>query len=159
MLAGIGVSFLESKQEIWEKDIAVNLYGTMNCAKAVIPGMVKRKYGKIINFSSITAKMGRPDSYTASKAGVSAFTRGLATEYGPSGINVNAIAPGNVRTNLFGDLGEGANQFFERMAARTPLRRIQTVEDIANVVAFLASDVSKNITGQCLQVDSGLVML
>jgi NAD(P)-dependent dehydrogenase (short-subunit alcohol dehydrogenase family) len=65
VLAGIGVSFLESKQEIWEKDIAVNLYGTMNCAKAVIPGMVKRKYGKIINFSSITAKMGRPDSYTA----------------------------------------------------------------------------------------------
>ena len=54
VLAGIGVSFLESKQEIWEKDISVNLYGTMNCAKAVIPGMVKRKYGKIINFSSIT---------------------------------------------------------------------------------------------------------
>ena len=149
---------MESKQEMWEKDIAVNLYGTMNCAKAVIPGMVEHKYGKIINFSSVAAKDSRADSYAASKAAVLAFTRGLATQFGPSGINVNAVAPGMVKTNFFGSLKDDDKRF-EIMAARLPLRRIQTVEDIANTVAFLASDVSKNITGQCIQVDSGRVML
>jgi 3-oxoacyl-[acyl-carrier protein] reductase len=158
LMAMIGVSFMESKPEMWEKDIAVNLYGTMNCAKAVIPGMVERKYGKIINFSSIAAKQGGPSSYSAAKAAILAFTRGLATQFGPSGINANAIAPGMVKTNLFGSLKEG-DQRFEKMAASLPLRRVQTVEDMANAVAFLASDVSKNITGQCLQVDSGRVML
>jgi 3-oxoacyl-[acyl-carrier protein] reductase len=155
-----GVPFLQSKQEMWEKDLAVNLYGTMNCAKAVIPGMVERKYGKIINFSSTAAKIGGPNSYTAAKAAIQAFTRGLATEFGPSGINVNAIAPDKVKTKFFAAVSkEIENQLFENAAARAPLRRNQTAEDIANAVAFLASDVSKNITGQCLQVDSGMVML
>ena len=155
----LGVSFMESKQEMWAINLAVNLYGTMNCAKAVIPGMVERKYGKIINFSSISAKMGRPSSYGAAKAAVLELTRGLATQLGPSGINVNAIAPGVVPTKFFSALGERANKLFEDMAALTPLRRNQTVDDMANAVAFLASDISKNITGQCIQVDSGLVML
>ena len=153
-----GVRFLESKQEIWDKDIAVNLYGTMNSAKAVIPGMVERKYGKIINFSSIAAKQGG-GSYAAAKAAVLAFTRGLATQLGPSGINVNAIAPGMVKTKFFAGIGEEVNRVFEDMATRVPLRRNQTVEDIANAVAFLSSDVSRNITGQCIQIDSGLIML
>jgi NAD(P)-dependent dehydrogenase (short-subunit alcohol dehydrogenase family) len=151
--------FMESKQENWEINLAVNLYGTMNCAKAVIPSMVEHKYGKIINFSSISAKMGWASSYGAAKAAVLAFTRGLATQYGPSGINVNAIAPGVVETRFFLALGERANKLFEDMAASTPLGRNQTVEDMANAVAFLASDVSRNITGQCLQVDSGRIML
>jgi 3-oxoacyl-[acyl-carrier protein] reductase len=155
------VSFLESKQEMWEKDLAVNLYGTMNCAKAVIPGMVERKYGKVINFSSMVAKLGTyVGSYSAAKAAILAFTRGLATQFGPSGINVNAVAPGMVRTKLFSGVSEEiVNQMFENTAIIAPLRRNQTVEDIANAVAFLASDVSKNITGQCLHVDSGMVML
>ena len=157
--AGIGVPFMESKEEIWQKDISVNLYGTMNCAKAVIPGMVERKYGKIINFSSIAAKSGYPSSYSSAKAAVLAFTRGLATQFGPSGINVNAIAPAVVKTKFFAGIGESANKMLENAAARAPLRTIQTVEDIANAVAFLASDVSKNITGQCLQVNSGSLML
>jgi NAD(P)-dependent dehydrogenase (short-subunit alcohol dehydrogenase family) len=156
-----GVPFLESKQEAWEKDLAVNLYGTMNCVKAVIPGMVEHKYGKIINFSSIVAKIGVDlTSYAAAKAGVSAFTRGLAVQYGPSGINVNAIAPGMVKTSFFAKWEEKPlDQLFAGVASMTPLRRNQTVEDIANAVAFLASDVSKNITGQVLHVDSGMVML
>ena len=158
--AGLGVPFMESKQAIWEKDLAINLYGTMNCAKAVIPGMVERKYGKIINFSSIGAKSGAPGSYSAAKAAVLAFTRGLATQFGPSGINVNAIAPGILKTKFFtGYTGERVSRMTEDMAARVPMRRIQTVQDIANATAFLASDVSRNITGQCLQVDSGLIML
>jgi 3-oxoacyl-[acyl-carrier protein] reductase len=145
---------------MWERDFAVNLFGTMNCAKAVVPGMVSRKYGKIINFSSTAAKMGAPNSYSAAKAAIQAFTRGLATEFGPSGINVNAIAPGMVRTKLFAAVSkEIENRLFENAAALTPLRRNQTIDDIANAVAFLASDLSKNITGQCLEVDSGMVML
>ena len=149
---------MESKREMWERDLGVNLYGTMNCAQAVIPSMIERKYGKIINFSSIAAKEGG-GSYASAKAAILAFTRGLATQFGPSGINVNAIAPGVVETKFFIDMGELANKMFEDMALRVPLRRIQTVEDIANVVVFLASDVSRNITGQCIQVDGGLVML
>jgi NAD(P)-dependent dehydrogenase (short-subunit alcohol dehydrogenase family) len=141
-----GVRFMASRKEMWEKDIAVN------------PGMIERKYGKIINFSSIAAKQGG-GSYASAKAAVLAFTRGLATQFGPSGINVNAIAPGVVATKFFVDMGEGANKMFEEMAARVPLRTIQTVEDIANAVVFLASDVARNITGQCIQVDGGLVML
>ncbi len=121
--------------------------------------MVERKYGKIINFSSMVAKMGGAGSYAASKAAVLAFTRGLATQFGPSGINVNAIAPGMVKTKFFGEIGERQNKMFEDVAKMAPLRRNQTVEDMANTVAFLASDVSRNITGQCIQVDSGMVML
>ncbi len=159
LIAGLGTSFMDSKQDSWEKDIAVNLFGAMNCAKAVVPGMVERKWGKIINFSSVAAKVGGVGSYSAAKAGVSAFTRGLAVQLGPSGINVNAVAPGIVATNLFAAIGEKANDSYKDLAARNPLRRVQTVEDIANAVAFLASDVSKNITGQVIQVDSGAVML
>ena len=158
----LGDQFLESKQETWEKDMALNLYGTMNCAKAVLPGMVERKWGKIINFSSIVARtgIGGPGSYSAAKAAVLAFNRGLAAQYGPSNINVNAIAPGMLKTNFFSGLpGTVTTQIFDEVASMAPLKRNQTVEDIANAVAFLCSDVSKNITGQCIQVDSGLVMI
>jgi len=158
----LGDQFLDSKQEIWEKDMSLNLYGTMNCSKSVLPSMVERKYGKIVNFSSIVARSGiaGPSSYSASKAAVLAVTRGLATQFGPFNINVNAIAPGMVKTNFYSSLpGEVTTQIFSEVAALTPLKRDQTTEDIANAVAFLVSDVSKNITGQCLQVDSGLVML
>ncbi len=158
----LGDQFLDSKQEIWEKDMKLNLYGTMNCSKSVLPSMVERKYGKIVNFSSIVARSGiaGPSSYSGSKAAVLAFTRGLATQFGSFNINVNAIAPGMVKTNFYSSLpGEITTQIFSEVAALTPLRRDQTTEDIANAVAFLVSDVSKNITGQCLQVDSGLIML
>jgi NAD(P)-dependent dehydrogenase (short-subunit alcohol dehydrogenase family) len=157
--AGMGTPFLKQEQSIWEKDMTVNVYGTMNCAKAVLPGMIERKYGKIINFSSIVAKMSGPGSYAAAKAAVLSVTRGLAIQYGPSNINVNAIAPGMVQTKFFASLSDEKNErMFKDMAAMAPLKRNQTVDDMANAVAFLASDVSKNITGQCLQVDSGMVM-
>jgi 3-oxoacyl-[acyl-carrier protein] reductase len=157
--AGGGAPFLESGKDRWQKDIDVNLYGTMNCSKAVIPGMIEHKYGKIINFTSIAAKIGPLGSYAAAKAGVSSITRGLATQFGPDGINVNAISPGVVQTKFFDSLGERAAGLFKGMAEQVPMRRIQTVDDIAYAVAFLVSDVSKNITGQTLHVDSGLVML
>jgi len=157
----IGTPFLEQNSDLWNKDIALNLYGTMNCSKAVVGGMAERKYGKIINFASIVAKLGigGPGSYAASKAAVISFTRGLATQFGPSNINVNAIAPGMLNTNFFAALpGKVQTAMFAEVAGMAPLKRNQEVSDIANAVAFLSSDVSRNITGQCIQVDSGLVM-
>lgn len=154
---GARVPFLESGPENWQPVIAVNLYGTMICSLAVLPGMVERKYGKIINFSSISGKIGPVGAYAAAKAAVIVFTRTLASAYGPSGINVNAIAPGMVQTHFFDSGGGLSTEMMEGMASRVPLRRIQTVEDIANAVAFLASDVSRNITGQTIMIDSGLV--
>jgi NAD(P)-dependent dehydrogenase (short-subunit alcohol dehydrogenase family) len=157
-MASGGGPFHDQGEEYWQKDIGVNLYGTMNCIKAVLPGMMERKSGKIINFSSVSGRMGIPISYAAAKGAVLNITRGLAREYGPYGINVNGIAPGMVLTGFFGG-GKGAPpEAIQRYEGDVPLKRIQTVEDIANAVAFLASDVSKNITGQTLQVDSGLVM-
>jgi len=154
------MSFLESKPDLWEKNISVNLYGTMNCTKAVVPGMLERKYGKIINFVSDAAKMGSTNSYAAAKAGVLAFTRGAATQFGPSGINVNAISPAIVNTNFSAGLSdELVKRMSEDFNSRVPLRRTPTVADIANVVVFLASDVSKSITGQCIHVDSGMIMM
>jgi NAD(P)-dependent dehydrogenase (short-subunit alcohol dehydrogenase family) len=158
-LAAGGGPFPEQTKENWQKDIDVNLYGTMNCSKAVIPTMVKQKYGKIVNFASIAARQPLLSSYSAAKAAVISVTHGLAAQYGPEGINANAIAPGMVQTNFFKSLGDRFTQMSEGMASRVPTRRLQTVEDIANAVAFLVSDVSKNITGQCIQVDSGLVMM
>lgn len=157
-LASGGGPFHEQGEEYWEKDINVNLYGTMHCVKAVLPGMMERKSGKIINFSSISGRMGLPVSYAAAKGAVLNITRGLAIQYGPHGINVNGIAPAMVATKFHGG-GKGPSEEMIKMTAdRVPLKRIQTVEDIANAVAFLASDVSKNITGQTLQVDSGWFM-
>ena len=157
--SGGPVPFLESKQETWNKDIGVNLYGTMLFSKAVLPNMIENDYGKIVNFASIAARQPLLGSYSAAKAAVISITHGLAAQYGPNGINANAIAPGMLQTNFFGELDERMKQMMEGMASRVPTRRIQTVEDIANAVGFLVSDVSKNITGQCLQVDSGLVMM
>jgi NAD(P)-dependent dehydrogenase (short-subunit alcohol dehydrogenase family) len=157
----MGTPFAAQNSDLWQKDIALNLYGSMNCAKSVIPGMVENKWGKIINFASIVAKigLGGPSSYAASKAAVIAFTRGLASQYGPSNINANAIAPGMLNTNFFAALpGNVQTMMFAEVAGMAPLKRNQEVSDIANAVAFLSSDVSRNITGQCIQVDSGLVM-
>jgi len=148
-----GGPFHETKEENWEKDIAVNLYGAMNCAKAVLPGMLERKYGKIINFSTGIALTGMANtcSYSAAKAGVYTFTKSLALEVGPSGINVNGVTPMIVLTN-FGRMSTMSDEAKEAMKARFTMRRFTTTQDIANTVAFLASDVSGSITGQLITV-------
>jgi NAD(P)-dependent dehydrogenase (short-subunit alcohol dehydrogenase family) len=149
--------FAEAEPEAWEKEMAVNLYGTMNCCQAVLPGMVERKYGKIINFSSIGAKLGSTSGYGPAKAGITSFTRALASSAGPSGINVNAIAPGVVNTNFFSrGLSE---EVLNRIIQSIPMRRIQTVEDVAHVVTFLASDISRNMAGHTIYIDGGMLTL
>ena len=153
-----GANFFEAEPESWEKEVAVNLYGTMNCCQAIVPGMVERKYGKIINFSSIGAKLGSTSGYGPAKAGITSFTRALASSAGPSGINVNAVAPGVVDTAFFGSKGL-SEEMLKGIIQSIPMRRIQTVEDVAHVVAFLASDISRNIAGHTVFIDGGMLTL
>ena len=149
--------FIESTEEQWQKEMAINLYGTVHCCQAVLPGMVERKYGKIINFSSIAARIsGMASGYCVAKTAILSLTRSLATEFGPSGINVNGIAPGMVLTNFGG--GPLPLEVQESFKASVPTRKISTAQDIANAVAFLASDIACNITGQTISVDGGATM-
>jgi NAD(P)-dependent dehydrogenase (short-subunit alcohol dehydrogenase family) len=149
--------FIESTDEQWQRDININLYGTVHCCRAVLPGMVEHKYGKIVNFSSIASRIGgQANGYGAAKTAILGLTRGLATEYGPSGINVNGIAPGMVLTNFGG--GPLPLEVQERFRASVPTRKISTTKDIANAVVFLASDISGNITGQVISIDGGATM-
>jgi NAD(P)-dependent dehydrogenase (short-subunit alcohol dehydrogenase family) len=149
---------VQSKEEDWAKDIGINLYGTMNCSKAVLPQMIERKYGKIINFSSIATKIFSPMhsvSYSPAKAAITTLTMKVAVEVGSYGINVNCIAPGGIPTNFQRLDEKGRRAFEEREVPVTPIGRLTTTQDIANTVAFLASDMSSDITGQLLVVDGG----
>jgi NAD(P)-dependent dehydrogenase (short-subunit alcohol dehydrogenase family) len=151
-----------AKDEDLEKEINLNLYGVMNCTKAVLPGMIENKSGKIVNISSTAGRYGVPggSGYSAAKDAVIGLTKAVAKEVGPSNINVNAIAPGQVLTNFYG--GEGFPMMPPPMRERAKLvamRRLTTTQDIANLVAFLASDVSCNIQGQTTVIDGGNFML
>ena len=147
--------FIEKTEEEWDRDINLNLKATMHCTKAVLGHMISRKSGKIINISSIGAKKGKPrtSSYGAAKAGVVGFTQGLAVEVAEKGINVNSIAPGLGLTNFAG--GSPPPDLVAKAQASIPVRRTTTPQDIANVAAFLASDVSSDIVGQTIGVDGG----
>ena len=149
-----GGPFIQQKKEIWDKDINVNFYGTMNCCQAVLPGMVEHQYGKIINFSSGVARSGGfgGGSYAPAKGAVLTLTKGLAIEFGDKGINVNGIAPGMAATNFGGGGIARDPERAKAMASRFPLKRLTTVEDIANTVAFLASDISSGIAGHTIDV-------
>jgi 3-oxoacyl-[acyl-carrier protein] reductase len=153
----------EAKQEDINKEINLNLMGVIYLTKAVLPGMIARNSGKILNMSALAGRSSAPggSGYTAAKAGIIGFTRAIATEAGPSGINVNALAPGLVLTNFYG--GEGAPMLPPQMRQSSenpmaPTRRNTTAEDIANAALFLVSDVSRNITGQTISVDGGQMM-
>ena len=149
--------FWEKTDADWDWDINLNLKGVMNCTKPVIGQMVSAKSGKIINISSVAAKLGAPysSSYAAAKAGVVGLTKSLALEVSHMGINVNAIAPGLGLTNF---VKNDPPEFLEGLREHTPTRRANTPEDIGNMVAFLASDVSRNIVGQTFSVDGGFSM-
>jgi NAD(P)-dependent dehydrogenase (short-subunit alcohol dehydrogenase family) len=153
---------VESAEEAWEQDINTNLYGTMNCSKAVLPQMIERRYGKIVNFASIAMKIFSPKhgvSYGIAKAAVVALTMKVAVEVGASGINVNCIAPGGIPTNFQRLDEKGINEFKQREIPKTPIGRLTTTQDIANTVAFLTSDISSAITGQLIVVDGGRTLM
>lgn len=132
----------------------VNTFGVINCAKAVVPGMVSEKAGKIINISSIWGKVGASMEtiYSASKGAVIAFTMALAKELAPSGISVNCVCPGVIDTDMLLDYTEEDKN---ELKEQTPLNRLGTPQDVANAVYFLASDNATFITGQVVTVDGG----
>jgi NAD(P)-dependent dehydrogenase (short-subunit alcohol dehydrogenase family) len=147
--------FLEMTEAERDMEINLNLKGAMNCAKAVLPKMIERKSGKIINIASVAAQKNTPRTtiYATAKAGIVKFTQSLAAEVAPLGINVNSVAPGAVMTNFAkGAPPPGAGKLEDII----PLGRPQTVQDIANMVAFFASDIASNITGQNIGVDGGM---
>jgi 3-oxoacyl-[acyl-carrier protein] reductase len=147
--------FTEKTEAECDDDLNLNLKGTLNCTRAVLNHMISRKSGKIINISSCAAKMGAPldDVYAAAKAGVSIFTKSLSVQVISSGINVNSVAPGVGMTNFVRNLPP---ELLESFVKQTPSGRANQPEDIGNMVAFLASDVSSNIVGQTISVDGGL---
>jgi 3-oxoacyl-[acyl-carrier protein] reductase len=148
-------NLVDKTEAEYSRDIDLNLKGTINCTKAVLPNMLANKSGKIVNISSLGYKKGMAHAvtYNAAKAGVVGFTQALAVEVAPSGINVNSVAPGLGLTNFSG--GAPPPDMLKGALARIPLRRTTQPQDIANAVVFLTSDVASDITGQTLSVDGG----
>ena len=145
------------KEEDWDVVLTTNLKSSWNMCKAATRTMMKQRYGRIVNITSVSglAGQGGQSNYSASKAGVIGLTKALAKELGARNIAVNAVAPGFVPTDLTSIVPA---ELQEMMLKMTPLGRLGTGEDIANAVAFLASDDASYITGQTLSVDGGMVM-
>lgn len=149
--------FTDITPEEWRRMLGVHLDGTFYCCKAVLPGMISRKWGRIINISSMWGQVGASCEvhYSAAKAGIIGLTKALAQEEGPSGITVNCIAPGVIET----DMMAGFSQEDKReLADQTPVCRLGTPQEIADAALFLAADNAGFITGQVLGVNGGMVV-
>ena len=145
------------KEEEFTDVINVNLVGTFNITKNVIKYMTKKRYGKIINISSVVGISGNAgqSNYAASKAGIIGFTKSIAKELASRNITANAVAPGFIQTDMTNVLKD---EIKEAIESTIPLKRLGTAEDVAKVVKFLASDDSNYITGQVINVDGGMLM-
>lgn len=148
---------LRMKEEDFDKVINVNLKGTFNCLKYVSSVMARQRHGKIINVSSVVGVTGNAGqvNYSASKAGVIGMTKSLAKELGGRGVNVNAIAPGFIKTNMTDCLSDKVK---DELVKNIPLKRLGEPEDAASLIAFLASKEADYITGQVINVDGGMVI-
>jgi 3-oxoacyl-[acyl-carrier protein] reductase len=149
---------IRMKEEDWDAVININLKGTFNCSKTVAKYMMRQKSGgKIVNISSVIGLVGNigQANYAASKAGIIGFTKSIAKELALRNINVNAIAPGFIETDMTKRLSEKVRKDLQQ---QIPLKRLGTVKDIAKVVYFLVSDNANYITGQVINVDGGMVM-
>lgn len=148
---------IRMKEEDWDEVMDTNLKGTFLCTKAVSRAMMKKRYGKIINISSVVGIMGNAGqgNYSASKAGVIGFTKSMAKELASRGIRVNAIAPGFIQTDMTDVLTDEVKETIQKSI---PLNILGKAQDIANLVVFLASENSDYITGQIINVDGGMIM-
>ena len=148
---------LRMKEEDWESVIATNLNSIFYLTKAIIRSMLKQKYGRIINITSVVGLIGNPGqaNYAASKAGILGFTKSIARELGGKNITCNAIAPGFIETDMINTLPK---EQLDTIISTVPLKRLGKPEDISNVVAFLSSDLASYITGQTIAIDGGIQM-
>lgn len=157
--AGIAQSklFTELAADDWDAMFDVNVKGVFHCCQSVLPGMISRKLGCIINVSSIWGLVGASCEvhYSAAKAAVIGLTKALAKEMGPSGIRVNAVAPGVIETDMIADLD---NETREALKEETPLCRIGTAGDVAQTIRFLASEGAGFVTGQVISPNGGFVI-
>jgi 2-hydroxycyclohexanecarboxyl-CoA dehydrogenase len=149
--------FLETDEPLWDRIIEINFKGCLRCCRRIVPGMVEREYGRVVNIGSDAARVGSSLEavYSGAKAGVVAFSKTLAREVARSGVTVNVVCPGPTDTALLATMGERPR---EALARAVPLRRLAQPADIAPAVAFLASDGAAYITGQTLSVSGGLTM-
>jgi 2-hydroxycyclohexanecarboxyl-CoA dehydrogenase len=166
--------FLEKPREEWEREVAINFWGFINCSRAVLDQMVAQGSGAVVSISSDAGRMGewRETVYSGTKAGIIAMSKSLAREVGSKGIRFNVVCPGFIpgRKDAGGDFGEGSmwsgkqgeqfsDELLEKIAKSYPLRRLGRPDDIAPAVLFLASDAASYITGQTLSVSGGYTMM
>ena len=145
------------KEKDWGNVIDTNLTGTFNCCRAVVRCMMKQRWGRIVNITSVVAEAGNAGqvNYAASKAGILGLTKSLAKELGSRNICVNAVSPGFIKTDMTSSVSDEAR---ETVRNQIPLSRFGTPEDVAGVVAFLVSEEADYITGQVIRVNGGLYM-
>ncbi|GAB3759186.1 SDR family NAD(P)-dependent oxidoreductase [Microlunatus parietis] len=150
--------FLEVTEEQWDAEVAVTLKGSFLCSQAVLPGMIARRSGSIVNIGSVNGVqyLGN-EAYSAAKSGLLSLTRSLAVRYGPDGVRCNAILPGTIRTPIWDQRLAAEPDRLEKVARWYPLGRVGAPEDVARAALFLASDDAAWITGVALPVDGGLL--
>ncbi|MBU2648458.1 3-oxoacyl-ACP reductase FabG [bacterium] len=162
--------FVETEKEDWDYAFDVCLYGVFNCTKAVLPDMIKRKYGKIVNMVSDAGRVGEPFmvSYSTAKGGIVVFQKALAKEVGRYNINVNGVSAGYTKTEKLDQFVKEKQEkmsepkkkeMLETMLKQYPLQRLGETIDLARACAFLSSDVARHITGQTLSVSGGYSMV
>jgi 2-hydroxycyclohexanecarboxyl-CoA dehydrogenase len=155
--------FLETEEEFWDTVIELNLKGCLRTCRRVVPGMVERGYGRVVNIGSDAARVGSSLEavYSGAKGGVVAFSKTLAREVARHGVTVNTVCPGPTETPMLAEIagtGEQSEKVLDAMRRAVPMRRLGRPEDIAPAVAFLASEKAGFITGQTLSVSGGLTM-
>jgi 2-hydroxycyclohexanecarboxyl-CoA dehydrogenase len=156
-------SFLETGEEFWDRIIELNYKGCLRVCRRVVPGMVERDYGRVVNISSDAARVGSSQEavYAGAKAAQVAFGKTLAREVARRGVTVNSVCPGPTETPLLDGLlgaGEASTKMVESLRRAVPMRRLGRPEDVAAAVAFLVSEEAGYITGQTLSVSGGLTM-
>jgi 2-hydroxycyclohexanecarboxyl-CoA dehydrogenase len=154
--------FLETDEPFWDRVIDVNFKGCLRMTKATLPDMVERKWGRIVNIGSDAGRVGSSfeSVYSGAKGAVIAFTKTIAREVARSGVTANTVCPGPTDTPMLAEVASGQGEkIIEAMKRAVPMKRLAMPEDIANAVAFFASDQADYITGQTLSVSGGLTMV